>query len=402
MFFEDEKDIIKEGTEIRVDDDGTVTWEDVLSSDEELASYDEVTASSNDNVKNLGDELQLVEEEDEDVDDQELIEILNNSSSSESTSNSSSSYKPTSDSSDEDFDIDKQLANVVSEQNGNIGNDGVTPRKMEQKKKSSSNMPFLLLILFVLLAGGGAYYYFTMFADNENLNQETIPRPTTYQEQVTENLNQDVLQQRQPDENIPVVNEEEAGSVEAANKEEEKEEVKKEEKKQVINVIPTGRSNPFLPIAKYATSEVETKSAEIDFGLTDIPRPPEEYGIQEETEKLMSIAVSGIMYDDTKPSAIITYDNNDYFVQKGDMLDQYKIIDIGRNFVTILSGTNVYKANIGEEFKIGSDFYGSAKFVPEQKGNVRHYQSVSADKGNTQNRQTTRYVSEDDITINAR
>jgi len=29
MFFEDEKDIIREGVDIHIDEDGTVTWENI-------------------------------------------------------------------------------------------------------------------------------------------------------------------------------------------------------------------------------------------------------------------------------------------------------------------------------------------------------------------------------------
>ena len=35
MFFEDEKDFINSDAELQIDEDGTVTWEDVLSSADE-------------------------------------------------------------------------------------------------------------------------------------------------------------------------------------------------------------------------------------------------------------------------------------------------------------------------------------------------------------------------------
>ena len=207
MFFEDEKDIIKEGTEIRVDDDGTVTWEDVLSTDEDLMSTDVI---SSDSVisENSEDELQIIENDD-DIDDQELIQILNSSSSSpEATSNQSSYTASQNIDSEEDFDIDKQLANIASENGGLGADDGITPRKMEQKQKSSSLMPFLIIILIAALIGGGIYYYVDFYGENESLDQQTISRPAKYHEQVNENLNPEVLQQRQQEENIPVINEE--------------------------------------------------------------------------------------------------------------------------------------------------------------------------------------------------
>ena len=129
-----------------------------------------------------------------------------------------------------------------------------------------------------------------------------------------------------------------------------------------------------MPNSKYlAVSVPETY---INFENPSIPKPPEEYGAKDnEAVKMLSISVSGIMYDDVKPSAIITYDNNDYFVQRGDKLNDYRVIDIGKNFVLISYGRNTYKANVGEEFKITDNFYGNAKYLPTG----RQYQIV--DKG---------------------
>ena len=118
---------------------------------------------------------------------------------------------------------------------------------------------------------------------------------------------------------------------------------------------------------------------------------------------MMTIAVSGIMYDEVKPSAIITYNDNDYFVQRGDKLDNYRIIDIARNHVTIALGNNTYKANVGEEFKISSKFDGSAQFIPSQQGGGKQYYSISTKEKQTSTKSDgSRYVSEDDITINAK
>ena len=116
----------------------------------------------------------------------------------------------------------------------------------------------------------------------------------------------------------------------------------------------------------------------------------------------MTIAVSGIMYDEVKPSAIITYNDNDYFVQKGDRLDNYKIIDIARNHVTIALGNNTYRANVGEEFKITSKFNGSAQFIPSQQGGGKQYYSVTKEESQSKKSSDTRYVSEEDITINTK
>ena len=150
-------------------------------------------------------------------------------------------------------------------------------------------------------------------------------------------------------------------------------------------------------------------SRSFQYDKVGIPTPPPKMGVQDdETVKMLTIAVSGIMYDDVKPSAIISLDDNDYFVQKGDKLDDYKVIDIGRNYVTIAYGKNLYKANIGEEFKISSKFYGSAQYLSNDADGGRQYYSVSDKKEEekTPKKKTTpsgnRYISEDDVEIKAK
>lgn len=391
MFFEDEKDIIRENADIRIDEDGTVTWEDVLNTDDDinLSSTPQATETKQKTI-DMGDELQLVENED-DVNDEELMNILNGvqADSSKNISQEDSSIQ-------EDFDIDSQLANVVLEQNSN--EEPLTPRKEEEKKKTSSSMPLLMFLLAVAIIAGGIYYGYDYIKNNTGLNQvtqnEITPRPSVQEE--LNNTTQEEIEQRQIEQqqNIPVVNEEEANEIKP-------EEEKKEEKKQIIKVVPTGRSHPFMPIAKYAKSDIP--DASILYDKSGIPKPPESYGIQEEeTVQLMTIAVSGIMYDEVKPSAIITYDNNDYFVQKGDKLDNYRIIEIARNHVTIAHNNNTYRANIGEEFKVSTKFEGSAQFMSQKDGGGRQYYSVSAKSDSNTRNNNLRYVSEEDITINTK
>ena len=392
MFFEDEKDIIKEGTDIRIDEDGTVTWEDVLNNEEDIAGMPNIEHEGK--TVDLGDELELVDDTEKEVNDQELLEILNGVQANSSQANDTQNQNK-----EEDFDIDEQLANVVMEQNQGQNQDQnqeeYIPRKQE-KKQTSSTSPLLIIILIGVLIASGIYYGLQYFQENQMLNEisqkEIAPKPSVQEEM--NNLTQEDLTQRQ-EESIPVINEEEVNEVKP---EEAKPEV---EKKQVINVIPTGRSNPFMPIAKYAKTTIPDTSVLYD--KVGVPKPPETYGIQqEETMQMMTIAVSGIMYDEVKPSAIITYNDNDYFVQKGDRLDNYKIIDIARNHVTIALGNNTYRANVGEEFKITSKFNGSAQFIPSQQGGGKQYYSVTKEESQSKKSSDTRYVSEEDITINTK
>jgi len=413
MFFEDEKDNIRGAADISIQEDGTVTWEDVLSNEDndmivanaQKTKASQSTAPSRADI-NLGDELELVETDDE-VDEQELMQILGN----EGSVQTNSGYDTP--------DLDSKIEGAFSSDMNDNNEDEIvlTPRKAETKASSSSVMPLLVAILFAAIVGGGVYYATQYFTDNQNLNQDAIAPMQQTPQQEMNNINQEMLEQRQQEAaNIPVVNEEQANEVKPEEKEikeevaQEEEQPKEEtpeekiqrlEKRQRINVIPTGRSNPFLPISKYMTTTIPDTN--VDFDRAGIPKPPETYGTKEtEASKLMSIAVSGIMYDDTKPSAIITLDNNDYFVQKGDKLDDYKILEIARTYVTLAHNNNVYKANIGEEFKVSNKFYGSAQFIPQTQGGGRQYYSIETQNRSVGVKQSLRYVSEDDITINTK
>ena len=405
MFFEDEKDIIESGADIHISEDGTVTWEDVLSDTEKGLVSVKNTASSNNNqekqesVIDLGDELELVSDIDEDVNEEELKQILEEQESPKQKAFDAfgkAEEQPEDTSSDEDeFDIDSQLASVASEENDKdiTEKEVVLPKKNPQKK--SSNLTVVLLaVLFAVVVVAGVYQIIGYTKDN-NLNQEELMPNKTVQEKMN-NITQEELNQR-VEENIPVVNENEVGEIKP-------DEQPVQEKKEVIDIKSTGRANPFMPLQKYIA--VEIPETVIDYDKSGLPRPPESYGVQDErTTKMLTIAVSGIMYDETSPSAIITFDGNDYFVQKGDKLDDYRVVDISRNAVTIALGKNLYKANVGEEFKISSNFYGSAQYLSPKQGGGRQYYSVSDEKDTKPERgiaPSSRYVSEDDVIINSK
>lgn len=57
------------------------------------------------------------------------------------------------------------------------------------------------------------------------------------------------------------------------------------------------------------------------------------------------------MFDPSSPSAILKFDGNDYFVQKGDKIDTYTVKQITKDYVQIANGANVYKAYVGEAFQ---------------------------------------------------
>lgn len=58
------------------------------------------------------------------------------------------------------------------------------------------------------------------------------------------------------------------------------------------------------------------------------------------------------MYNRNNPSAIINVDDKDYLVRQGDKIigQEYKVIQINPNWITVSLGSNVYSAGIGEMF----------------------------------------------------
>lgn len=68
--------------------------------------------------------------------------------------------------------------------------------------------------------------------------------------------------------------------------------------------------------------------------------------------KITRTKVVGIMYNRNNPSAIINVDDKDYLVRQGDKIigQEYKVIQINPNWITVSLGSNVYSAGIGEMF----------------------------------------------------
>ena len=62
----------------------------------------------------------------------------------------------------------------------------------------------------------------------------------------------------------------------------------------------------------------------------------------------METTISGIMYDYKNPSAIINIDGQDQLVRRGDKLAGYIVLDITKDKVVIKSGSNVYRASVGQ------------------------------------------------------
>ena len=395
MYSDDEKDFLNN---LDNDQDDTVSWDNIIDTDEdgivsikndsssksdseiptEVFSND-VEVSDLDSLRNIIEdaETDIDSSDDNVIDEDELRRILNDDAnpSVDYSAPAGNGYSDTTDSDESKILQDSDPT------------EDILPRKEEVKKQQVS--PLLVALLFAILVAGATYLIFNFRSRNEE--EDAIVNPPA-QENVEAENNQDAVS----DSAIPVVNEEEVDQL--------KPEENQEEKKETINVIPTGRTDPFLPLGKYLYKPVVAGKTQIktinniDYDSITIPKPPKKYGeISEFTQQLMTITVSGIMYDKIKPSAIITYHNEDYFVQIGDKLDDFKVVDIYPNSVIVSYGKNTYRANLGQELKIER-----ISGLVRDNETIRRYRSSEEEQGSTGAKGTSPYTSNGDVGVYAR
>ena len=122
--------------------------------------------------------------------------------------------------------------------------------------------------------------------------------------------------------------------------------------KTAVISIPTGmvKANPFLPYRDIDGSA----PVSVDIPAFNLVEPPEAIDSNSDAARVMDTIVSGILYDKFSPSAILNIEGNDYLVKKGDIVNNYKILNITENSVTVKLGSNTYKAGIGEILTEGS------------------------------------------------
>ena len=111
-----------------------------------------------------------------------------------------------------------------------------------------------------------------------------------------------------------------------------------------MSVEDIGRSDPFLPAGEAVVSKPKPKYS------FDLLPPPESITVDTTAAEVISTKVSGIMYDRFNPSAILNISGSDYLVRTGDVINNYKVLSIGRDQVTVQNGSNIYKAGVGEMF----------------------------------------------------
>ena len=113
-----------------------------------------------------------------------------------------------------------------------------------------------------------------------------------------------------------------------------------------VITIPSGmkKEHPFVPYRKLDDGQVSGS----DVPSSLLVEPPEELNPDSDAARLMDTIVSGILYDKYSPSAILNIEGTDYLVKKGDVVNNYKVLSIKQDSVTVKLGTNTYKAGIGE------------------------------------------------------
>ncbi len=114
----------------------------------------------------------------------------------------------------------------------------------------------------------------------------------------------------------------------------------------VVSVGNEGRPNPFFPFKeKKHTGISYPGGGNVNF---DIIEPPPSVIPDPQATQMLQTVISGIMYDTRNPSAIININGTDQLVRKSDKLGNYTILDITKDKVVIKSGTNIYRASVGQ------------------------------------------------------
>ncbi len=272
---------------------------------------------------------------------------------------------------DDSFNSDEIEFGDDSQAFDDVTNDLLNPDK---KRKSKIPLVLALLLSFLVAAGVCAFLYFgNSIPFLANQNQDIAPNSNS----ISQNAEQDFMEVPTQLPSDASVNEPVSPASKALNAP--KQEVSKntqttpQNDKVVLEVVNTGRSNPFKPIPNFNNAGYTVPGNLDVFGP---PMPPVE---DPELAQLVEIVVSGILYDNVKPSAIITVGGMDYFVQKGDTVDKFIVSEITPTKVVIRNGKNVFSASIGQEFDINGPIAGQTKYSYDQnqKRVTRHYVSPS-------------------------
>jgi len=302
------------------DEKQSITWDELLSDDNlDLASLakksPDFSADDLEDLVNSDDELDLLDEQVDAKSISDLIEEEEEEVIPEPKPTAAAARKPVS-----------------------------TGLKYEEKKKSNSALAIAgVLAAAFLLCGLFAFAYFNGMTPFSKANTDTL-------------LQESELGLVQPQEEpgempgelpqaVPSSDDVAAKPADTAKKDDSakavQKEAEKDTKKVTVAIGDVGRLDPFMPYEGY-----NLLAASPD--LLPVLMPPEDLGSMPEAQALLKTTVSGILFDETRPSAIINVNGVDHFVQKGDRLSNLLVLDISRNAVTVRNGNNIYKAGVGE------------------------------------------------------
>lgn len=395
MFFEDEKENIEDYNsldefDINLDediDDETISWDDLLKDDSVLPSdsYSLKPAVQSEPVKplNVTTEKEIKEENTQESISDEIDDLYQETSVDELSDNvvENEAKKDAfevfggdvkDDTIEADDILDDENQSILDELDDVEASDNLDELSQDETQEASNDdsvsvsqgqkrgldIPVIAGIVFAAVLVLGSIVFIFMGPKNSASNQDVVVNNMPQQNQTVvtdEQINKNVNLPAGEGENIPVVNDKSAKKLQP-------------EKKVVVDVESAGRVNPFLPT-------FDGFNGNYYAGIpTQSLVPPDSFGDDQDAQELMRVSVSGILFDNVKPSAIITINDVDYFVQKGDTVDDYNVIDINRQSVVVKKGTNIYKAGVGERFNQKIEIDGSAVYG---SGGVRHYTSAS-------------------------
>jgi hypothetical protein len=132
-----------------------------------------------------------------------------------------------------------------------------------------------------------------------------------------------------------------------------------------VTIDGIGRVNPFVPDA----GGFETMG---DYISSDMIAPPDNITIDSDASNVINTKVTGILYDQYNPSAIINLDGSDYLVRSGDYIHNYKVLSIGKTNVTVQLGKNIYKAGVGELFATDGLNYNTVSNLESKFGGTKN------------------------------
>ena len=120
----------------------------------------------------------------------------------------------------------------------------------------------------------------------------------------------------------------------------------------MVTYNKAARINPFKPpVIEGLQSGVYDELNNTDF---EIIEPPAQSAPDENLTRLLQTQISGILYDEENPSAIVNLNGLDHFVKAGDVVSGYTIDSITRDKVQVSYKDNSYVASVGELFTRGS------------------------------------------------